>query len=58
MTNEEIDSQIEIVGRSYNQAIKADCLTDDTIVKVNACMLIASMLAEISKRLPEPKDPS
>jgi hypothetical protein len=58
MTNEEIDSAFEAVERIYNIVHKADCLTDDTIVKVNANMLIASMLAEIAKRLPEPKDPS
>jgi hypothetical protein len=58
MNNDQIDDQIETIYRNYNQAIKADCLTDDTIVKVNSYMLIAELLGEIAKRLPEPKDPS
>jgi len=58
MNNRQIDLEISTVCTQFDRAIKADCLTDDTIAKVNSYMLIAALLGEIAKRLPEPKDPS
>jgi hypothetical protein len=58
MNNHNIDEGILAVYRMFHSADDGGLLTDDTKMKVHAFMLIASLLGEIAKRLPEPKDPS